>query len=327
MAAKLAYQLYSVRHPSEADSRLFSSGLFAWVEAFARYGREAIMSADIKKENLENYDVIHVNYTPTNETYITALRNELGEHSDTKIVANVDFGKMMWNSTDPLVMKDQLSRADLVFHVESTGAKTLERLLGRKVYTIPHPTNVEDLKKGFTAERSPVITCQYHRYSDTWTDYYYGLMNIKKEYDVSTALLNYEAPKGERGPKVPIICMFNKLVMKLPYATYIDLYLRHSLVNVDITYDYTFGRGEIDAAALKIPTIGSYTIEAQRNLWPELAVTPGKEWELEERMRTILDNDEFREEMAQQGYERCEAYSLKSSYEKIVTALEEEKLL
>ena len=77
MSNKLGYQLYSVRHPNEADSRMFPPGLFQWVEAFNRYGKFGKMNANIKKDNLEESDVIHVNVTPTNISYLAALREEL----------------------------------------------------------------------------------------------------------------------------------------------------------------------------------------------------------------------------------------------------------
>ena len=100
MSNKLGYQLYSVRHPNEADSRMFPPGLFQWVEAFNRYGKFGKMNANIKKDNLEESDVIHVNVTPTNISYLAALREELGISSSTMLIANVDFGILMWSGQD-----------------------------------------------------------------------------------------------------------------------------------------------------------------------------------------------------------------------------------
>ena len=325
MTHKLGYQLYSVRHPTEADSRMFPPGLFQWVEAFNRYGKFGKMNANIKKDNLEESDIIHVNVTPTNISYLAALREEIGT-SSTKLIANVDFGILMWSGIDPLVLKSMLQKADMVFHVESTGATRLERLLGRKVYTIPHPVNVEDIKAGaITGEgndRSPVISCQYHRYADTWADYYYGLLNIRRDYpEISTVLMNYVAPAN--GPKVPCICMFNELLSTMPYPEYMEI-LRKVLINVDVTYDYTYGRGIVEAAALKIPTVGSSTIEAQRVLSPELAITPGKDEEMEAAIEDLLMDDDYRETAAQQAYENCETYSLENSYKLMTQILEEE---
>ena len=324
MTNKLGYTLYSARLPNEEDVRLFAPGLFQWVAAFEKYGKFGRMSPHVDKHELEDSDIVHVNYTPTNESYIAALREELGEHSSTRIIANVDFGTMMWNGIDPLVMKQQLSLADMVFHVESTGAQRLERLLGKKVHVIPHPTNVEDIKKGIkpTDERSASITCQYHRYADTWDVYYYGLMNIRKEYDLRTILMNFE-PKDKAKPRVPIICMFTELINKMNYRDYLQLFA-NAFVNVDITFDHTYGRGIVEAAALGIPTIGSNTIEAMHILWPDLEVEPGNDVMMGRVMRKLLDDDEFREEMITQGFERCEYYSLEDSYLKMLVALGEE---
>lgn len=321
---KMSYQLYSIRHPNEAEPSMFPPGLFSWVTAFEKYGKHGTMDANISKEHLEESDIIHVNVTPTNISYLSAIREALGDDSPTKIVANVDFGILMWNQIDPFILRDQLRKADTIFHVESIGAKRLERLIGRKVHVLPHPVNVEEIKMGAKTgedrERSPVIACQYHRYGDTWCEYFYGLQRIREEYDINIVLMNYTAPR--QGPKVPCICMFTELLQQMVYPDYIEM-LSRVLINVDMTYDYTYGRGVVDAAALKVPTIGSKTIEAQRILWPELAVTPGNDEELEKTVREILDNESFREEMAQLGYEKCEMYSLKNSYEKMVNIIRE----
>ena len=169
--------------------------------------------------------------------------------------------------------------------------------------------NVEANKQGVRSDRSPVITCQYHRYGDTWAEYFYGLMNIRKDYDyISTLLVNYTAP--DKGPKVPCICMFNELIQLIPYPEYIEL-LSNALINVDVTYDYTYGRGIIEAAALKVPTVGSETIEASDYLFPELSVVPGNDMEMEHM------------EVAQQGFERSDHYNLENSYKRMVEAIED----
>lgn len=327
---KLAYQLYSVRHPDEVDYRLFMPGLFQWPAAFELYGRLGEMKAHIQKEELERHDIVHVNYTPTNSTYLSALRNELGNNSSVVLAANVDFALMMWNRIDPLVMIDQLKKADFIFHVESYGAARLRNLLDRNVYTIPHPSNTEELKMGARSggkpNRLPIITCQYHRYEDTWADYFYGLQKIRSEYDIEIILMNYESPKGEIGPKVPVIAMFNQLNLKYAYRDYVR-FLANAMINVDITYDFTYGRGLIDAAALGIPTVGSNTIEAQRKIWPDLAIRPGGDNQMYSTVKRLIDSDDSWEKYSKDGMDGCNEYSLENSYNKMVEALETEGLV
>jgi glycosyltransferase involved in cell wall biosynthesis len=312
MTRKLGYMLYS--GPVNRDMRLMVPGLFLWAAAFEKHGKFGQLSTDIKKESLENFDVVHVNYTPTNASYISAIRDALGDRSSTKLVANVDFGTKMWNRMDPLVMKEMLNKADCVFHVESNGANRLSRLLGKTVHVIPHPTDIESIAKGRKKERSTVISCQYHRYEDTWQEYYYGLINVRKEYDeLHTILMNYTPPKATEMARVPIVCLFDAIAERMSYSFYIE-HLSKSLINVDVTNDFTYGRGIVDAAALGVPTVGSNTIEAQRVIWPELAITPGKDMIMEKAVQELLEDESLRDDMAQQGIEKCEDYSLENSY-------------
>jgi hypothetical protein len=253
-------------------------GLFQWSVAFEKFGKGGVMSADIHKHSLENFDVVHVNYTPGNDSYIAAIRNALGKKSDTKIIANVDFATGMWNRLDPYVTKSMLEQADMVFHVESNGANRIRRLLSEetknKVFTIPHPVNTKEIQRAAKTEREPVIACQYHRYMDSWQDYWWGLMEIRKQYpDYKVILMNYTAPEGGRG-RVPIVSMFDEVIGRQKYFEYIKM-LSNVEINIDITSDYTYGRGVVDAAALGVPTIGSCTIEAMKTVFKDTMVYPG----------------------------------------------------
>jgi len=327
MTRKLAYQLFA-SHPmidKEQDKRLYLSGLFQWIAAFEKHGRFGRADARIDKEILEECDIIGVNVIPGGMSYLAALREELGK-SDTKIVANVDFGTMMWNMIDPLVLKQQLKCADMIFHVESNGAERLRRLTGREVKVIPHPVNIEDIKEGVKEKDERVantITCQYHRYSDTWCEYYYGLQSTKKNMNAKVFLMNYSY-ENEKDRRVPVIGMFNELVHRIPYRDYLRL-LSTTTINVDVTHDYTYGRGVVEAAALKVPTICSETIEASK-LWEGLtSIKTGKDREMDDAATVLLRDDELWEALAKMGYKNSDQYSLKKSYERMCRAVEEEK--
>lgn len=326
MAAKMKYMLYSGE--VEGDD-VFISGLFQWRNAFQKFGRGGELSVRIDKDAMEEFDIVHVNYTPANPTYITSLRNELGK-SDTKLIVNVDYAINMWNTLNPHVMKQQLDNADLVFHVESNGAERLSRLLGKNVPTMPHPVDIDSLKAFRKNERFPLVTCQYHRYFDTWCEYYYGLDILRKkngqyeEYmdttfpNIDVVLMNHSAGglKGSRKGD-----LFTKVQERVGYAEYI-IQQANALINIDITHDYTYGRGVVDCAALGVPTIGSRTIEAQRRIWPMLAVEPGNDADLRYKTYMLLTNDTLRDELKLEGEKVCEYYSLESSYIRMIEEVE-----
>jgi hypothetical protein len=325
MARKYSYRLFSVRRPDEVDMRLFNPGLFQWPAAFEKHGIHGKMDPTITKESLEQSDIIHINFTPSNASYASAIREALGKESDTKLIGNVDFGTLMWDRIDPYVMRDQLNKCDFVFHVESFGAKRLTKWLGREVPVIPHPVDVEEVKKGFKKDRMPLITVQYHRYLNTWCEYFYPLREIKEEYDINIALMNFESEQGVRS-KVPINSMFDEIVPKMDYRNYLH-YLSNALLNIDITYDHTYGRGVVDAAALGVPTVGSNTIEAMTRLFPRCYIVPGNDNDTKIVVKHLLNIEKDRDEIMEHGITRCKWYSLEESYKRMTTTMEEMKVL
>ena len=321
MSKKLSYMLYSGKMSDDVYTMV--PGLFQWSVAFEKFGKGGTLSADIHRHSLENYDVVHVNYTPRNDSYIAAIRNALGEKSDTKIIANVDYAVGMWNSMDPHIMKAVLEKADMIFHVEPVGAGRIRKLvkeeMKKNVFTIPHPVNTTEIQKMASEDREPVIACQYHRYLDSWQDYWWGLKEIRETYmEYKVILMNYTAP--EQRSNVPIVCMFDEVVGRMKYFEYLKL-LSHVMINIDITPDYTYGRGVVDAAALGVPTIGSRTIEAERRLYPGLTVDSGSDEGVKRNCIELLKDGEFYEFTANDAGRMSNFYSLENSYNRMVNAI------
>lgn len=328
---KLSYLLYST---PIVGQMAFTGGLFQWTRAFAQFGKDGQMSGMIKKHEMEKFDVVHTNWTPAHPGYPEAIRRELGENSSTKLIVNVDYAINHWNHISPLVLAHQLRQADFVFSVESFGADRIARLMLDEninegtyvrgyVPVIPHPIDVETVKtvRKPTEEREMLITCQYHRYHNNWCEYWYPLQFTMKtaradgNERINTALMNVE------GEGVKYHDMFNVARGRSDYPSYMEA-LSHAMVNMDITPDYTYGRGIVDAAALGVPTIASNTIEAARRIWPELIVQYGDDAAVEHMIISLLgDNDRY-DAMQLRGIEKCEDYNLENSYNKMVEYLE-----
>jgi glycosyltransferase involved in cell wall biosynthesis len=299
---------------------LVLSGLYCWVSAFRDAGGKGVMNARMNKEYMEQFDLIGINYTPGHPTYIQAIRELLGK-SDTKIIANVDYAVSMWGNMNPLVMKKQLEMADMVFHVESTGARTLTSLLGDTfVSCIPHPVDVDRIKKFIVQPHDPpTITCQWHRYRGTWDSYYYGL----KDIDAARVLVNFY---GEP-PITDLEVMFDQIMPATEYTEYLKNILAPAAINVDMAPDLTYGRGVVDAAALGVPTVGSNTIEAMNRIWPELVTPPHDYYETKALTTKLLTDKGFGGRMSVVGQERAKFYNTENSYKRMKEALEERKLI
>lgn len=299
------------------DDPIIQSGLFCWVQAFREAGGVGEMYPSINKDYLEKYDIVHINYTSGHPSYIEAVRNALG-NSSTKIIANVDYAMSMWETINPFNMKHQLGMADMVFHVESSGAAALSRFLGRKVPIIPHPVDTRHIKQLLVdgKNKETLATCQWHRYGSTWSAYYYGLLGHK----LTKYLVSFTPP----GPQklVNLETLFDRVLLSMEYVKYISHVLSTATINLDLAPDNTYGRGLVDAAALGIPTIGSNTIESARIIWPELAVKPHDHKATYDVADRLLHDDEFYHDMSERGIDMCELYSCESSYKRMMEALD-----
>jgi len=164
-----------------------------------------------------------------------------------------------------------------------------------------------------------VIACQYHRYLDSWHDYWWGLKEIRETYkDYKVVLMNYTAP--EKKGRVPIVCMFDEVMGRMKYFEYLKL-LSHVTINIDITPDYTYGRGVVDAAALGVPTIGSKTISAAQMLFGSLMVESGRDNDVKQKCINLLEDDKFYEYIANDAGQTCDYYSLEKSYNRMVDVI------
>lgn len=316
---KLKYRLFA---GVDIKPGVVLSGLFCWVAAFDKYGKGGEAKASMVKEHLEDFDVVHVNYTPGNASYLGAIRDALGNNSDTALIANVDHAVDMWGNSDPHTMEYYLKKADFVFHVESMGARRLERLLDMDVPVIPHPVDVESVEK-FKSEPDPeaqVITVQYHRYMNTWCQGWYALRRLRKTHRELRAILMGVM----NDTRVPINSMFDECINRCGYENWLKL-LSKAAVNIDVTPMHTYGRGVVDAAALGVPTIAGKNTEASKILWPGGETTVDdveNDYDIERIVRVLLDNEKLNSELSVIGQKNATRYGLRHSYERMVNTLE-----
>lgn len=322
MTKKLRYMLFAGYNLKDYQQ----GGLMQWSHAFEKYGAKGDTQPNLTKEILENYDIVAVNYVAKNASYLAAMREALGKSSSTKIVCNVDFAMLMWSKMDPYVLKKMLADADMVFHVEPYGAERIHSLTGIDVAVLPHPVDTE-LVKAFRIEgavKPPVVwSCQYHRYFNTWCDYFYATQELKKEYDARTVLMNLTVTEEN---KMPFNSYFDEIIESMQYEQYLQL-LARSWLNMDTTPDYTYGRGVVDAAVLGVPTITDCNCYAGRIIWPALQVNYGDDRSVRERIKYVMDTDGVLETEAKAGIQRAEIFGLKTSYDRMVAELEARELV
>lgn len=320
MSKKLSYILIGDSRGRELANKgndLQLSGLYLWSTAFERFGNGGVIDTFWRKDDLEDFEVVHCNYTPSNIQLPTVIRDELGSSSSTKLVMNVDLDVLQMSPSWAYytnAMVKELKIADCVFHVEKIGAEVLSHLLDREVKVCPHPVDVSALYDYIKKEREPMIATLFHRYTGSTLAQYIAQRNIP----LRRVLFGY-TPIGKQAA-VANAGMYDQI---LPYMTFQEHVneVSKSAIGCDLYHGYTYGRGVVEMAGLCIPSVVSNTIEASR-LFPETTVHPFDTRGAEEKFKKLVSDADFADEVIKTAHAGCGYYSLENSYSRFMDMLE-----
>ncbi|MFH1769863.1 MAG: hypothetical protein ABH833_04345 [Parcubacteria group bacterium] len=296
------------------------SGLYLWSRTFKINGEEGKIETLWRAEELEEYDIVHVNYTPSNIQLPSVIRDELGNSSSTKLVINVDLDVHYWGVNFGYFFMEfirELKLADVLFHVESKGAEALEMLLDRKVHVNPHPVDVRNMYDYMKKDREPVIGTMYHRYFPNTT-----IPFITQRKVPMRRILFGHVPVGKQGT-VANAGMFDQIIPRTGFKDYLNE-VSKCAIGCDLYEGHTFGRSVIELAALGVPTVCSSTIEAANELFPLTTIDPYDVKSAERLFIRLSEDDEFCNTVIKQAHSLCGEYSLESSYKRFVEMIETE---
>jgi len=302
--------------PDSNDLKL--AGLYQWSNTFRGFGAGGDIQPYWRKEDLEEFDIIHINYTPSNTQLPQWVREELGSSSSSKIVINVDLDAKQWGQNfayNILSMRKDLECADVLFHVEPHGAELLEHLLGRKVHVNPHPVDVSRIYDFRTKDDQDMAGVMYHRYTaDTLVPYL-----ILKDIPIRRVLFGY-TPAG----KLPVVSnagMYDEIRMYENYQEHIINFSK-SFIGIDLYSGYSYGRAPIEMAALAIPGVVSSTLGCANRLFPYTQVDPFDVKGAKEIIKALSTDQEFINTVITYAHNACSYYGLKQSYERFIEMME-----
>lgn len=297
---------------TKSRKQCLMTGLWAHHAAVQKYGDNGHVRMLRRVEDLEEYSVVHVNLTGGNFGLLGVIGEEL-KNSSTKLMANIDFTIADWDGFPYFTLiKKIFEHVDIPFHVEPVGAEALSLLLGKKVYTLPHPCDIECLdqhKKG----GEPYIATIFHRYNPTMVNI---LWLAQKDVPMNHVLLGYTKTK------IPTLPLFDHTHKYSQFMEMIDL-LSNASFALDLFPFPVYGRAVVDAAALAIPTVCSNQIEACRRCFPALCIEPWDVKRANALFNELIKDDEKREAIYKNAYHQAEYYGYKACYERLVNILEE----
>lgn len=313
---KLSYCLIGDPHAIDGvknSGEVVISGLWQWSLAFDEHGKNGDVRLLRRKEEIEEYDIVHINMTAGNLPLPQMIRDEIGDNSDTKLVVNVDFDVMQWgaNWQYPTLLTKAIDCADMIFHVESTGASILEHVLNRKVHTLPHPVDVDGLDRYKRTDREPTIATMWHRYVPDCTLPYFAQKDIPL----------YRVLLGHTG-KVPTHSMYDFVYEPRTFIDTIET-MASATFGCDLYPGRSYGRSVVEFAALAVPCVCSNTIEASCRCFPALAIDPFDVAGAHKLFETLIDDTDKTVDIYKYAYEAAGYYSQKNSYERMIDAVDD----
>lgn len=294
------------------------SGLYLWERAINENGGKGEIDTFWRKEDLENFDVVHINYTPSNIQLPTVVREQLGKSSSTKLIINMDLdvSRLSPNWAYHLTsMVNEMRMADILFHVEPKGAEILSHLIEMPFIVNPHPVDVTRLYDYIRDEREPIIASIYHRYTaDTLTQYI-----AQKNIPLRRVLFGYNAGKHQY---VANQGMYDQIMPYMQFKEHV-LEISKASIGCDLFNGYAYGRVPIEFAGLGIPAVVSNTIGAAEVLYPHTSVDPFDVKGAEALFKRLVSDVDFSDLVIRTAHEGCGNYSLKNSYQRFMQMIED----
>jgi len=283
------------RHEGLFNAPVMIGGFYNWHLAIG--GDFNLFKA--KQGSLEDWDILFIGMSKPelDGVVATRIREEIGWESKTKLVVCIDYAIELWDrSFQPYLLEQELRQADMIFVSEPAMKQSVKALINdsRPVHHIPHPTNVEPIKK-MRKEielRSEEIVALIHRYDNNWLAPFMTTKDLP--WNTHAIFLN-----GEMAPQFH--AFFKYIKPGLEFMQYLEFASRKKVLVDSYHRIHTYGRSAVDCAAIGLPCVGSNWQWAQKFLWPNLTTEPSYLLDQKEIIIKLMEDDAF--------YKECLDYS------------------
>jgi hypothetical protein len=294
------------------------TGLYQWAAAFhpSEPEKHILSWPELMAQGVDAYDVIHVNVVGGDLGLLPALRRMM-RGSSTQLIANMDMAPGQWLQScgSPLMSQNEMAAADIVFHVEDRGAEAMSMLLGRPVFTCPHPVNYEFIASSRSTEKDRCYAVMGENYdSQMMTPWL-----VLKDLGVPLAFLNftregYDADVGRT--------LFDLCIKSLPHPEYLKV-LGGMMWAYEPRTMFSLGRNVVEAAILGVPVSGSDRSEAMRRCYPMTTHDPSDYGVGSTIARHLVEDSEFAYGVAANAMETARYYDLAPAKTRFLRMMEE----
>lgn len=308
---------------SESVAQVFKeypmrSGFFNWAK---------VMEADMLpynhiKDDLEKYDVVHINLAPVDWWLAFDVRKRL-QNSSTKLVVNNDHVSEHWHrwNLDPNLYLQVQDCGDLVFGTEPYQVSQMID----KAICMPHPTNIKEIKifkNRVKQKKNDVIGMFYHFYDETNLQKVLLTKSLKQDLKCKMFLYNYVKEKNKESSISEY--WFDKIFQQFEFPQFCMSLMRNKMM-IELAEYHTYGRATVETAALGIPTVGSDRVFSMKHNFPKLVCDPLDHRKIRELAKKVWNNSKFRQEQIDYAYNACEYFNYANCKKRMMKALDEVK--
>ena len=261
-------------------------GVYQWHTAFNK-GKdtgEVRHTLNIAPEELQNYDIIHINGCGADADLLPKVKQAL-RGSSTKVIFNLDYAFENWQSGFPRVQGfyQTVMQADFIFAVEPGQQALLNYLIHHvlkpprkkvSVPIIPHPCDVQGLHAAYVPheERMDKIIVCFHRYDKhvyipsaiTWNLEAYHPTLPSKVIKVPVFMA------GVGGDFVVPLDLFDGWICYKNWGFYV-YELSHATIGMEYYGIHSHSRFPEECACLGVPCVGNTNSYSVVRLHPLLA--------------------------------------------------------
>lgn len=209
------------------------------------------------EDTLGQYDVIHVNVAQHGIGYLYRLRKMINCLPGNKplLVANVDPSIDMWEGSFERItdLLNVLPLADRLFCVHPVMCSTLSTLLKRKVWHIPHPSNIPAIKSCRRERHTDgkLLLVYSHAYDANIHMITELVHQLKQERDgLVVALIGRHTDKNH----ARIAEVYDETKQYVPFANNFTLISMADVI-IDTAKTYSYGRIAVESAILETPCV------------------------------------------------------------------------
>jgi len=290
--------------------------------------------ADIKERphEFQNYDVVHINAHGMDIGLATKTA-ELLKGLSTKLVINMDLSTTYFDKGMNLYLfLNDLTSADYLFGVCPTQVN-LMNYLGhithvrdgkKKAVLLEHPINIPMLLNEWVdyKERMNVVAFQYHKYDCHWEVPRMLMLDLPQDY--LAAMLGFMGETINMGNILRKSTITHELSVNphliMPYqewTKYID-FLKRCKIGFEYRTHKAASRFVMEAGALGIPVVTTMDSHMGQLIFPELCHEVGDYFMIRKSLERLIEQEEWRLQMAREGLERLEAYNFENSKKKFM---------